>query len=205
MSDPESQNAETAEEEWRSLQDQEAARKRIRSRPAKDVKGGTIWLAALLTKESLEALHKAINGYGRHQSLSKGDLLPMRMAVDGLGRNGLALGPRHGRQPELRVLLRHEGQDLKLTTQDNTKPLKVTDTPGGPELKPLKGMRPVGALGLTVLGLLVDRIRYRQENGWNELSLEWKRRQAPKREPSPSRPRGTATSRDGQQGPPPRG
>ena len=131
---------------------------------------------SVVSLESLRQFLNAVDAYGARHSLTADDLFAVKLALDELGTNLLIHGALPGVVPELSLRLDHNDRFLRFVVRDNGRPFDPTAVPVPRPVLAGSGALPVGGLGLALLRGFVSRLAYTHRDGWNELTLEYERR-----------------------------
>ncbi|MDQ0509234.1 ATP-binding protein [Ancylobacter amanitiformis] len=116
--------------------------------------------------DELEPLFEALDFFVRTNAIPQTPAYRLQLAVDEFVANAVAHGYEDGRQGEIGVKVRLDGDMLELTFSDDGAPFDPFHAPP-PDLTGSIEERRVGGLGIHLVRTLAVSVAYRYEHGSN--------------------------------------
>jgi serine/threonine-protein kinase RsbW len=114
-----------------------------------------------------------VEGFCAEQGIAREDRLRLTLIVEELFTNSVVHGHGGGADAPIQVSLSCDGNEVALTYEDSAPPFDPLGAAAGERLASAGALeaRPVGGLGVLLVGQLARESRYAYEGGRNRLSL----------------------------------
>lgn len=121
----------------------------------------------------LGAIAAAVQELGRREGWSDGSVYRLNVVLDEIASNILVHGRKGERAiPRITIRIGCRTPEVIVEVWDDGHPFNpLRDAPPKPILEPGSESVPVGGLGLPLVRSMVDTLAYRQEDGWNCLTM----------------------------------
>ncbi len=129
---------------------------------------GVIVLSNQLTE--LEHVAREIEAFGEAHGIAAKLIFHVKVAVDEILTNVISYGYPEGGEHMITVRLALKAVELVIEVEDDGRPFNPL-TVAPPDLEQSPEQRPIGGLGLYLVGQMMDRLEYRREQDKNLLVM----------------------------------
>jgi len=124
-------------------------------------------------REDLNVIAAMVQRFGARHGLPKAQLHDLDVAVDEVLTNIIAYGYGEAERGEIVVRLSYCPSELSAEIEDTGRAFDPTQVPS-PNLRPERGERTIGGLGIHFVQSLMDDVIYTRTEGKNRLQLRKK-------------------------------
>lgn len=121
-------------------------------------------------RSEVARLQDQLEVFARQHGLGERILHDVQLALEEHLTNILAHGYDDTREHQIRVHIRLNAPDLRVEVADDGRPFNPLEHPAPDLTKPI-GERPVGGLGIHMMGKSLDGMTYRRAEGRNILEM----------------------------------